>query len=187
MRATLNASSVSSCRFVAHNRQRPFDWGSDMRKLFFGLGVVFAVIIGAGAVGLFTLARSGGALDAESAAYVRDSVVTIAGDWNVEELWNRSSLRFRKASTKQDLRNFFDVAKGSLGRLLEYRGATGEARIDISPAGQTTTARYDAKATFEKGDADIVVNAVKVGSDWHIEGFHINSTTFMRALVGTRS
>jgi hypothetical protein len=158
-----------------------------MRRLFFGLGVVFAFIIGAGAVGLFTLARSGSALDAESAAYVRDSVVTIASDWNVEELWSRSSQRFREASTEQDIHNFFDAAKGSLGRLLEYRGATGEARINISRAGRTTTARYDAKATFEKGNADIVVTAIKVGSDWHIEGFQIGSTTFMRALIGMRS
>jgi hypothetical protein len=187
VRATLNAARVSHYWFAVRDSRRSLDRGSDMRKLLLGLGVVFALIIGAGAVGLFMLARSGSALDAESAAYVRDSVVTIAGDWNVEELWNRSSLRFRKASTKQDLRNFFDVAKGSLGRLLEYRGATGQAMINISPAGQTTTAKYDAKATFEKGDADIVVTAVKVGADWRIEGFHINSTTFMRALVGTRS
>lgn len=158
-----------------------------MRKLLFGLGVVFAFIVGAGAVGLFTLARTGSALDAESAAYVRDSVVTIASDWNADELWSRSSLRFRQASTKQDLRNFFDVARGSLGRLLQYRGASGQARIDISPAGRTTTAKYDAKASFEKGNAEIVVTAVKVGADWHIEGFHINSTAFMRALIGTRS
>lgn len=163
------------------------DRGGDMRKLLFGLGVVLALVIGAGAVGLFMLARTGSALDAESAAYVREAVVTIATDWNADELWSRSSPRFRQASTKQDLRNFFDVARGSLGRLLEYRGANGQAAINITPAGRTTTAKYDAKATFEKGNADIVVTAVKVGSDWHIEGFHINSTTFMRALIGARS
>jgi hypothetical protein len=170
-----------------HNSERSFDRGGNMRKFFFGLGVVFAFIIGAGAVGLFTLARSGSALDAESAAYVRDAVVTIANDWNAEELWSRTSPGFREASNEQDIRNFFDVARGSLGRLLEYRGATGEARIDFSPAGRTATARYDAKATFEKGNADIVVNAVKVGSGWHIEGFQISSATVMRALIGTRS
>ena len=49
------------------------------------------------------------------------------------------------------------------------------------------TAKYDAKATFEKGNADIVVTAVKVGSDWQIEGFHINSTTLMRGLIGAHS
>ena len=158
-----------------------------MRKLLLGLGAVLALIIGTGAVAVFMLARTGGALDAESAAYVRDSVVMIASDWNANELWSRGTPRFRQAGTEQDLRNFFDAARSSLGRLLEYRGATGQAMIAITPGGRTMTAKYDAKATFEKGNADIVVTAVKVGSDWQIEGFHINSSTLMRGLIGAHS
>ena len=187
MRAALKAARVSDCWFAMHTNGRSLDRGSDMRKLLFGLGVVLAFVIGAGAVGFFMLARTGSALDAESAAYVRDVVVTIASDWNADALWRRGTPRFRQAQTEQDLRNFFDVAKGSLGRLLEYRGATGQATISITPAGRTTLAQYDAKATFEKGNADIVVTAVKVGADWHIQGFRINSTAFMRALIGQRS
>src|ERR1700739_291079 len=99
MRAALKAARVSDCWFAMHTNGRSLDRGSDMRKLLFGLGVVFAFIIaaGAGGMGMVLRARPGSALDAESAAYVRNSVVSIASDWNADELWSRSSARFRQA------------------------------------------------------------------------------------------
>ena len=68
----------------------------------------------------------------------------------------------------------------------EFHGAEGQSAVMATPSGKSTTARYDAKVHFEKGDADIVVNAVKNASGWQIE-FRINSTALMRTLVGARS
>ena len=158
-----------------------------MRKFFLGFGVVMAFLVGAGAVGFFLLARNGTALDAESNAYVQNSVETITGDWNADELWKRSTAHFRQLTKEEDLRAFFNVASGTLGRLVEYRGAQGQATISISNVGNSATANYDAKVTFEKGDADILIAAIKNGSEWRIEGFHISSTALMRSLVGQRS
>ena len=42
-------------------------------------------------------------------------------------------------------------------------------------------------AQFEKGNAEIQIGAVKNGAQWRIEGFHINSSTLMRSLVGFSS
>lgn len=158
-----------------------------MRKLLFGLGVAFTFILGAGGTGLYMLAREGNALDAESKAYVQDAVEKIATNWDADELWKRSSSGLREHGTRQDLNNFFDAARSALGRMQEFYGTDGQSAMMVTPSGKSTTARYDAKVHFEKGDADIVVNAVKNASGWQIEGFHINSTTLMRTLVGARS
>jgi hypothetical protein len=157
-----------------------------MRKFFFRFGVVIAVLIGAGAIGFVMITRSGFALDAESKAFIEDTVVTVASGWDADALWRRSTSRFRQTATEDDLRAFFSVADTALGRLLKYQGADGQAIVNYSPAGRTVTARYNARASFEKGDADIAIAAVKDGAGWRVEGFHINSTTLMRNLVGMR-
>jgi hypothetical protein len=158
-----------------------------MRKFFLGFGIVMACVVVTAAIGLFFLARDGAALDAESKAYVKDSVISVADNWDADALWQRGSPGFRRATDEQDLRNFFNAARSALGRLVEYRGSRGQAAFMLTNAGQRATANYDVKATFEKGDADIRVGLVKVGAQWRIEGFHIDSATLMRSLVGFTS
>lgn len=158
-----------------------------MRKVFFGLGVATACLVVAAGIGLFFLARNGAALDADSKIYVKSAVVAIADDWDAEALWQRSSPQFRAVTKEQDLRNFFDAARESLGRMVAYGGASGQAAIMVSDKGRSVAANYTVKATFEKGSADIQVGIVKAGSHWEIEGFHVDSSTLMRSLVGLRS
>jgi hypothetical protein len=158
-----------------------------MRKFFVWFGVFMAAVAVAGVVGVFIVARNGAAADAESKAYVDDTVVVIGGRWDAGELWKRSTARFRQATKEEDLRAFFDAAGQALGRLVEYRGARGEAAIFVSNVGTTVSAKYIAQAMFERGAAEFQIVAVKNGAAWQIEGFHINSAALMKRLVGTRS
>lgn len=162
-----------------------------MRKFFFGFGVVIGVVMAAlmvgGAVGLFALSRNGAALDAESRAYVDRSIATIGGHWDAEELWQRGSAHFRQVTKHDELRAFFEAADQALGPLTEYRGARGEATISFLNGATTVSAKYIARAAFEKADAEIQIVAVKNGPEWHIEGFHINSSALMKRLVGLKS
>jgi hypothetical protein len=158
-----------------------------MRKFFVWFGVLMAAVVVAGVVGVFIVARGGAAADAESKAYVDDTVVVIGGRWDANELWKRSTARFRQATKEDDLRAFFDAARQSLGRLVEYRGSRGEASIFVSTAGTTVSAKYIAQAMFERGAAEFQIAAVKNGVAWKIEGFHLNSPALMKRLVGTRS
>ena len=158
-----------------------------VRKLVLGLGVAFLFVLVAGGAGLYVLAREGSALDAESKAYVQDAVEKITTNWDADELWQRSTAGLREHGTKQDVSNFFDAARNTLGPIQEFHGAEGQSTVMVTPSGKSITARYDAKVHFEKGDADIIVSAVKAASGWQIEGFRINSTALMRTLVGTRS
>lgn len=158
-----------------------------MRKFFFGFGVVMAVVIVAAAIGMFFLARDGAALDAESKAYANKSVAAIAEDWDVDALWRLSSADFRQATKEDVLRGFFDATREALGRLVAARSATGQATISIINAVKVVRATYTVHAKFEKGDAEIRIGMVKSGSEWRIEGFHINSAQLMRNLTGLRS
>ncbi len=158
-----------------------------MRKFFYGLGILMACIVVIGGAGLFFLARDGMALDTESKAYVDKSVAAITDDWDAGALWQRGSPRFRQVTKQQDLRNFFDAAREALGRLVASRGGTGQAMISIVNATKVVTGNYTVHAQFEKGDADIQIGIVKDGSQWRIEGFHINSSTLMRSLADFRS
>lgn len=158
-----------------------------MRKFFYGLGVVMAVLIVAGGIGFFFLARSGMALDSASKAYVDDSTVRIVANWDVKELWKRTGSRFKAASKYDDMAALFDAAKGTLGPMLEYRGSQGQALMSVNNAHTAVSARYVAIGHFQKGDAQIQIALVKQGDVWMIEGFHINSSALFKRLVGTQS
>jgi hypothetical protein len=158
-----------------------------MRKFFFGCGIVMAAVVVTAAIGLFFLARDGAALDADSKTYVDNSVATIAQNWDADALWHLSSSRFRQVTKQEDLRRFFGAARGALGRLRATRGAVGQEMISIRNTVKMVTANYTVHAQFEKGDADIRISIIKNGSDWRIEGFHIDSAVLMRSLVGLQS
>lgn len=158
-----------------------------MRRVLFGFGVVMAALMVGGAVGLFTLSRDGAALDAQSRAYVDDAVVKISRHWDAGALWQRASADFRQTTTEDDLYAFFEAADDALGPLRAYRGARGEAVISFLDGGTRVSAKYIAEATFEKGDAEIQVLAVKHGDAWRIEGFHINSAALMKRMVALKS
>ena len=158
-----------------------------MRKFFYGLGVVTAIAIVAGGIGLFMLARNGAALDTASKAYVEDTVVAVATNWDADEFWKRTSGHLRSTATLSDMRKLFDSARQTLGPLLQYRGSQGQALISTLNAQTTISARYVARGRFQNGDADLQLVLVKQGDAWMIEGFHINSTALMKNLVGTTS
>jgi hypothetical protein len=158
-----------------------------MRKLFYILGVL-AVLVGAAGVGVFMLARSGAALDAESKAYVDDSIITITAHWNKDELLKRASPHFRQITKPDDLQALFDAAATGLGPLVNYEGAKGDSMVSaMVGSGTTISAKYVAKAKFQSGDANIQITLLKVDGDWTIEGFFISSSALMSALAGHRS
>ena len=158
-----------------------------MRKFFYGLGIFTALLITASGLGFYVLARDGAALDRVSKAYVEDSIVAVAANWNVDELWKRTIPHFRQTTNVDDVRGLFDAARSALGPLVEYRGSEGEAAISVHPSNTIVSAKYVAKAHFEKGDALVQLTLLKQGDAWMIEGFHIRSSALMRKLVGVRS
>jgi hypothetical protein len=156
-----------------------------MRKFFFGVGVLAAVLIVAGGVGFFVLSRDGAALDRMSKAYVDESVVAITANWDMDELWKRASPHLRQMANEDQIRGLFEAAKSALGPLAEFRGSRGEAIISVKDA--SVSADYLARGRYQKGDASLRIALVKQGDSWMIEGFRINSNALLKRLVGVRS
>ena len=158
-----------------------------MRKFFVGLGIAFAVLVVAGGVAFGVLAWNGAALDKSSQAYVDQSVVAIAADWNADELWKRAGPRLRHAVKETDLRDLVAGLRAALGPLAEYDGSRGQAIISVVNAQTQTSAQYVAKGRFEKGEAEVKIALVRSGDSWLIEGFHVSSPVLARNLIGFRS
>jgi hypothetical protein len=63
-----------------------------------------------------------------------------------------------------------------LGRLQNYEGSKGQARITVTPqAGKVVSASYMAKALFEHGEANIEIGLIKHGDQWQIVRFKVDS------------
>lgn len=158
-----------------------------MRKVLYGLGVITAVLIVTGIVGFFILGRNEVALDRTSKAYVHDSVIAIASNWDVDQLWKRAAPDLRTSMNEDMVRGLFNAARGTLGPLVEYRGSEGEATIWLDDLKTVVFAKYVVQCRFQKGDAVVQVFLIKQHNNWMIEGFHIRSSALMRRPVGIRS
>ena len=143
------------------------------------IGTVLAI-----AGGLYMMTRDQLALSRDSSTFVKDSVVAIGGRWDTAELLQRATPHFREANKEAELRAAFAAANASLGPLIEYRAVGGKANFLEAIGGKPLTADYIVRAAFAKGEADIVIHAVRTGSTWRIDDFSIGASPEMRALLG---
>lgn len=118
----------------------------------------------------------GGDLDGTSKAYVNEVVPIILSSFDPQELTSRASPELFKTLTKDKLSTLFSTLSSQLGAFKKYHGSEGEAhiRLNILPAAKIVTARYLAKADFEKGSAEIKVELIQHNGKWQILGFFVN-------------
>jgi hypothetical protein len=146
-----------------------------MRKFLMVLGGV-AAAVGAVVIGGFIfLAATGSSLDAESKAYVDASVQAITRNWDREEFLARASPELMATLKPGDASQLF-ASLSQLGGLVEYQGATGQAKMFYTiGTGNSTTAEYVAKARYQNGDAAIRISIRKYDDGtWKILGFHVD-------------
>jgi len=145
------------------------------------------VLIVGGAIAAFVLLGDSGKLNAESKAYADDAVVAISTKWNREELLRRAAPALRESLKPDDLDNLF-AALNTLGPLVEYQGAQGQAHAQATiRTGKQVSAKYLASARFERGIAQIELSLIKPEADWMIVGFHVHSPALIENLVGRKS
>jgi hypothetical protein len=136
-----------------------------------GLLLVLLVTVG-GLIGY--AAVTGPALDASSKAYVDEAVPRIIANWSVDELLSRGAPRIRDSVDMGELRAAFEKLSG-LGRMVSYDGAQGTSRMAFTPSdGKVVGAIYLARATFEKGRAEIRISLLQVDGRWRIQSFSVN-------------
>src|SRR6266511_2874 len=155
-----------------------------MRRVLCVIGVLALLLFVGFGIGLFLLFRNGAALDAESKAYVDDAVVTITARWSKDELLKRATPHLRSIATPEDLRLMFEAAGTTLGPLVTYVGCNGDATVSVvAGRGTSISAKYIARATFPKGDADFQITLLKIDGSWMIEGFYVGSPVLMKSLA----
>jgi hypothetical protein len=148
------------------------------------LRIVLMATVLAVAAGLWLVTRDHLAVDRESNAFVKDSVAAIGSHWDTAELLQRATPHFREANNEADLHAAFAAADASLGPLVDYRAVGGKTNFLYTFGDRPLTADYIVRAVFAKGEAYIVIQAVRTGSTWRIDNFSIGASPEMRALLG---
>jgi hypothetical protein len=133
---------------------------------------------------MYVMARTNLALDKESSRFAEDAIVAVGARWDTAELWQRATPHFRETTTQDALRAQFDAANGRLGPMTEALAIAGKTSFPIIPTSAPLFADYIVRAAFAKGEADIVVHAVKTGTTWSIDSFSIGASPEMRKLLG---
>jgi hypothetical protein len=146
-----------------------------MKKWLAGLGVTFLILIAALGIAMAILAYRGRHLDAESQQYVDQAVTAIAAEWKLSEFLQRASPEFLAKVNGPDIDRVFATLQVKLGKLKQYKGAKGAARLSWHAGGERIVAQYVATAEFEGGPAEITVNLIKLGNGWQLLGFYVNS------------
>jgi hypothetical protein len=145
------------------------------------IGAFALTIVVAAGIGIGVLIYQGRGLDAESRAFVDAAVPAIAAGWSKDQLLERATPELRANAKPSELRALFD-ALARLGPLIEYQGATGEARMSyMIGSGSTVSASYIAKARFQNGTATFRIVALRRDGHWMIHNFHADAAGNDRA------
>jgi len=145
-----------------------------MRRFFYWFGIAAAVVLIVLVAGGVVLLRKGSALDAESKAYVETAVRAISSKWDQQELLDRASPELRASLKPDALTQVFDKFS-QYGSLVEYEGATGEAKMFYLNGETKISAEYKGNAKFDNGEATFNVALVKLSGKWLIYNFRFDS------------
>jgi len=82
----------------------------------------------------------------------------------------------KKVVTPDELDRLFRWLSTSLGSLQKCEPSEGHALMSATTqSGKMISAEYTAKATFEKGDATVILNLIKHSDQWQILRFDVHS------------
>ena len=149
-----------------------------MRRLFYVLGIIFTVIV-VGLVGpIGTAIHKGSALDADSKAFIEQTVAAVGKDWDQSELLKRASPELLKKASGEQIATLFQNWK-NLGGLVHYDGARGQAMMSyFVRKGSTTRAHYEANAAFANGSARFRIDLSRRDTQWMIDGSFVDTSSY---------
>jgi hypothetical protein len=140
-------------------------------KIIGALAVAAVLFLGATLAVIFW---QGNKLDASSKAYIDDYVSTVAPNWSADDFVSRVAPQFREQFNHDAVGNLFSRLS-TLGSLKQYDGSKGQAHISLRSFGKTVTAKYEAHATFDHGDATFEIVLLRMNGQWTVAGLSVNS------------
>ena len=144
-----------------------------MKRFLFSLGVAFAIVIllVGGLVGV--TAYWGSALDKEGDAYVDQAIRDMSRNWDVRELLRRGAPELLSHESPEQLATLFQNLE-KLGHLVHYDGALGQTTMSFLSRDSGVRAHYEARATFEHGQAHFRIDLSKRDGHWTIAAFFVD-------------
>jgi hypothetical protein len=156
-----------------------FENGLSVRNVFYWFGIFAGAIVIAAVIGFGYLACKGSSLDKESKSCANDAALAITSHWDAHALTSRASPNLAGSISAEQLSSMFDWFS-VLGPLIENQDCAGGSSI-AAFAGKPTsiTARYTCNEKYQQGAATITLALVKIGNDWMINGFNVNSPVLL--------
>lgn len=123
---------------------------------------------------------AGSKYDASSKAYVDRVLPEIIGAWSAHTLEQEAATKLKLEVPNEQIGSTFRRFS-VLGRLVAYRGSHGESKVSFTlKNGEVVTAKYEADAEFEHGNAEIDVSLVRPDGRWQIVGFFVKSNRLLK-------
>jgi hypothetical protein len=154
-----------------------------MKKTLIILGGFFGVIILVAVVSLGGLLIYGSiygpSLDKESKTWVDTTIPKIVSLWDANEAEANMSPKLLQTTSPSTIQSLFSRFSTILGPIKKYNGSTGQSGIHLHNFQFYITGDYVSDVSFEKGDAEIDTQTLKVGNSWKLIYFYVNisSTT----------
>jgi hypothetical protein len=112
-----------------------------------------------------------------AAVYANDSIRAIVPTWSEDEIIKRSSAWFRAQATQGQLDQMFDTLR-KLGNFQSYSGIRERPHMTYLYNKFSVRATFHAKASYVKGWVEITITISGGGSNWQIDGFHVDAHGF---------
>ena len=145
-----------------------------MNRFLTGFGLAIPVVILVIAVFYSLIVYRGADANEESEKFVNQVTPVILAAMNRETFFSYADDELINSASADRYDRIFTWF-ATLGELRSYNGSTGQANIRLSFSGISFSADYEARATFDKGNAVVKVSLVRRGNVWKISGFGISS------------
>ena len=145
-----------------------------MNRLLTVFGLAIPVVILVIAIFYGLVIYKGSHANDESEAFVNTVVPVVLAAMNRETFFKYADDTLINSATPDRFDRIFTWFS-TLGAMQKYNGSSGQANVNLGFSGISFSADYEARATFDKGDAVVKVSAVRRNGNWKITGFGISS------------
>lgn len=152
-----------------------------MKKILIFLGSVLGLIIVFFLAQLFyagiVFLQEGGNLDAETKAWVDETIPPIIATWDSELLRQHSSKEALETVPPEVFDSLMETFSDKFGNMDEYLGSEGEGGININNFEKNIGARYTIKARYGEQIVRMYLVGVKEEGAWKIYGLNVDFNT----------
>lgn len=151
-----------------------------MDKFLRVCGIIFLSLIGLGIVlGAIFIPRAL-ILSSGATSYINRELPKIAERWDVDEFFKSSVPEMATLQPREQVDLLWKKFR-LLGKLKSHDDPVGQVVSQAYSNGPTGTfGVYNVHSYFENGTADVKITLKRVGDDWKLYGFRINSDLFLK-------